>query len=310
MTDRILSVVSLLVALGSVAYAYQSKKSEPKVRETRPPVETTQMTPDEELEGRVTALEWVISGLSRRLETVETMASRQPMPQMVAQQQAAPIPGDVGQRIQRLEKDVEALFAASVLDTEHGRERAKEALRDLQNELAMDRMREREQVMAQARQERFQRFAQEARLTPVQQQRLQSVLDNEQNERRALFERMQAGGGNRSDIGREMMALRERTDAEARKILSDQEYEQYQAMRREEFGRRGGQGGRGQGGGQWQGRGQSQGQGSGWQGGGQGQGEGAGWQGAGQGPGRGEGRGNRQRGGGQEGQGRRGGQAQ
>lgn len=292
MTDRILSVVSLLVALGSVAYAYQSKKSEPKVRETRPPVETTQMTPDEELEGRVAALEWVISGLSRRLETVETMASRQPFQQVTAQpQQAAPLPGDVGQRIQRLEKDIEALFAASVLDTEHGRERAKEALRDLQNELAMDRMREREQVMAQARQERFQRFAQEARLTSVQQQRLQSVLDTEQNERRALFERMQAGGGDRGAIGREMMALREKTDAEARKILSDEEYQQYQAMRREEFGRGRGQGaGRGQGGGQGQGAGRGQGGGE-WQGRGQGEGQGAGM---------------RQRGSGQQGQGRRG----
>lgn len=277
MTDRILSVVSLLVALGAVGFAYQSKKPEPPAREARPPIEPAPSTYDEELEGRVAALEWVISALSRRLETVETSVSRQPVMAQAAGQQQAALPGDLGQRIQQLQQDVDALFSASVLDTDHGRERAKEALRDLQNELAMDRVRERERVREQASRERFERFAQEARLTPVQTQRLQGVLEGEQSERRALFERMQAGGGNRGEMAREMRALREKTDTAAREILSNDEFQQYQEMRRAEGG----------------GRGPGRGQGS-W---GQGQGEGRG---------EGRGRGNRERGAGQEGQGRRG----
>ena len=263
------------------------------------------MSHDEELEGRVAALEWVISGLSRRLETVETSVSRAPLQQVaVGGQQPVAVPGDLGQRIQALQQDVDALFAASVLDTDHGRERAKEALRDLQNEIAMERVREREQVREQARQERFQRFAQDARLTSVQTQRLQSVLDTEQNERRALFEKMQAGGGNRGEMAQQMRALREKTDTAAREILSGAEYEQYQAMRREEGGGRGPGGGQGSWG-QGQGTGQGRAQGSSGQGDGQtqrswGQGQGSGNQAEGQG------RGTRQRGTGQEGQGRRG----
>lgn len=275
MTNRLLSVLSLVIATSSLGFAlYRSEAPEKETAQKRPPPpEPEALSYDEELEGKVSALEWVVSALSRRLETVETSISRAPMAGANMPNQAAPIPGDVGQRVAALQKDVDALFAAGVFDTEHGRERAKDVFRELQGEIAMERFRAREEAREEQRKTRFSQFAQQARLTGVQQQRLEGLLDGEVTKRQALLSELQAGNRDRGEVFRELRGLREQTDSAAREILPGGEYEQYREMRRAENGR-GGRGGEAQG----QGRGGRAGEGARGPGAGEGQGRGPGRQ--------------------------------
>lgn len=274
MTNRLLSVLSLVVATTALGLTFFRSEAPAKQEPAKrlPPPEPETLSYNEELEGKVSALEWVVSALSRRLETVETSISRAPMVAANLPNQAAPIPGDVGQRIAALQKDVDALFAAGVFDTEHGRERAKDVFRELQGEISMERFRAREEAREAQRKERFSQFAQQARLTGVQQQRLEGLLDGEVQQRQALLSELQSGGRDRNEVFRELRGLREKTDSAAREILPGGEYEQYREMRRAESGR-GGRGGEAQ-----QGRGGRMGEGARGQGAGEGQGRGAGRQ--------------------------------
>lgn len=242
MTNRLLSALSLVVATSALGLTLFRSEPEAKKEATRerPPVEVPQPSSyDEELEGKISALEWVVSALARRLETVETSIARAPMAAANPSNRAAPIPGDVGQRIEALQKDVDALFAAGVFDTEHGRERAKDVFRELQGEIAMERFQAREGAREEQRKERFSRFASEARLTGVQQQRLEGLLDGEVEQRRALLEQLQSGSRDRREVFQELRGLQEKTDTAAREILPGGEYEQYREMRRAEGGRQG-----------------------------------------------------------------------
>lgn len=245
MTPRLLSALSLVVALGALGltlFRPDTADKKAAARERTVPLEPPPAAIDEELEGKVAALEWVVSALSRRLETVETSLSRYPVG-ADAQNRPAQLTGDVGQRVEALQKDVDALFAAGVLDTEHGRERAKDIFRELQGEIATERFRAREESREQQRKERVQKFAQEARLSGVQQQRLETLLDGEVSQRRALMEQLQAGGRDRGEIFAELRGLREKTDTAAREILPGDDYDKYREMRRADGDR--GQGGRG-----------------------------------------------------------------
>lgn len=240
MSPRLLSALSLAISLSALGFTFfRSEPAEKKTARERPapPVEEP-ISVDEELDAKISALEWVVSALGRRIETVETTISRGGLPAPMPHQ-SAKLSGDVGARVEALQKDVDALFAAGVLDTDHGRARVKEVFREMQDEIATDRFRAREEQREEQRKERFTRFAAEARLTTVQ-QRLEGVLDSEVTERRALFEKMQGGGGERGQALQELRALREKTDQAAREILPGDEYEKYQAMRRAEGGRQGG----------------------------------------------------------------------
>lgn len=245
MTNRLLSVASFVLALSALGVSiFRSEKPEPKTVKYEPPEEPA-LSYDEELEGKVSALEWVVSALSRRLETVETSMTRYPTAPQGENIQDVPIPGDVGQRIAALQKDVDALFAAGVFDTEHGRERAKDVFRELQGEIATERFRAREEAREQANRERFQAFVRQAGLTSVQQQRVEGILGGETERRQALMAELQSGSRDRREVFQELRELRAQTDSAVREALPGDEYEQYREMRRAEGGGRGSGGGRG-----------------------------------------------------------------
>lgn len=239
MTPRLLSALALVTSLSALGLTlFRSEPAETKPVRERPEPPPAPVSYDEELDAKVSALEWVVSALGRRIETVETSISRGGLPAAMPNQPAR-LSGDVGARVEALQKDVDALFAAGVLDTDHGRERVKEVFREMQDEIATDRFRAREEQREEQRKERFTRFAQGARLTGVQQQRLEGLLDSEVEERRALFEKMQSGSGDRREAFQELRALREKTDTAAREILPGDDYEKYREMRGAETGRGG-----------------------------------------------------------------------
>jgi hypothetical protein len=75
--------------------------------------------------------------------------------------------------------------------------------------------------------------------------KLTDVMTANQTARRELREKVQSGQIARTDIGREMTALREKSDQQLRQVLGDDKMQKFQELQRQD---RGGFGGRGRGG--------------------------------------------------------------
>ncbi len=201
----------------------------------------------EELEWRLRAMEDNLSHLGRRLTQLERAqrdgSGVQPSSGGVAAVTAGGV--DVASELQSLRQDLHAVATTEALSSDRGREVLKTALRDLQGELQAERVREFRERQTQQREAQVSRFVQEARLTGTQERDVRALLDAEAARQTELTERMRQGERDRS-LFTELRALREQNDAQARQVLSADQYEAWSQLRASERGpgRGGGGGGR------------------------------------------------------------------
>ncbi|MBN2360202.1 MAG: hypothetical protein JXR83_12190 [Deltaproteobacteria bacterium] len=205
----------------------------------------------DDAESRMAALERTVASLARRMTALE---SGRP-----AQAGAGTRPGAAAadDALAALRSDVDALLTGSAIDTEAGQKRFQQLVRVAQDELFAERMQEHEAERARERADRITRLAEEANLSAQQTQDLTRLLDDERDQRRALRDNVRAGDRPRAEVFAEFQAIEQKTDEGARKLLDDDQYTRYQAMRQEERPRGPWGGPRGSGGGPF-GRGRGQ----------------------------------------------------
>ncbi len=247
--NRVLSVSALILSVAALALV--------AVRPSRPSLPSSfddaprAAAPEPDVEAafialRLEALEDRFTSLSRRLTELERGTRRQDGAVPSAGGQAG-APAALADELRQLRADLNAVASTEALHSDRGRELLKDAVRSVQSEVQEDRLRELRDRQQTARTERMQRFVQEARLTGTQEQTLRTLLDDEAAKRDALMGRMRGAERNRGAFN-ELRALREASDAQARSLLSPDQFEKYSSMRDEEL-RMPGRGGRGGGGG-------------------------------------------------------------
>ena len=111
---------------------------------------------------------------------------------------------------------------------------------DSQRERLVQRQQRQEQRVEEQK-AKWKEFFATAKLTWPQQQELEKRLAEEEAARRAMVEQLQNGPPN-PDAFRALRDQRKETDAAMSKLLDDTQKEQYQALRREDRGGRGGPG--------------------------------------------------------------------
>lgn len=229
MIERIWRVVPLVLAGGALALAATDHMElqrrakappAPPVAAPEPPEGT-----DDELEAKLGALEWAVHGLARRIEALE--AARVQPAATAADVDAGTPAVDPG--MMALRRDVDALYAAEAVDSEHGREHLKSMLTELQGEIAADRARARQE----SRTAKVRKLAEDARLPQLQQERLVSLFEEEAQKRRELRDQMRSGARPRDDVARELASLREKTDTEVRAMLPADALSQFEQLRRD-----------------------------------------------------------------------------
>jgi hypothetical protein len=239
---KVLSASAFILAAAALALAALRPSPAPS------PVEHASARADargaqdrEELELRLRGLEDTLAHLSRRLTEMEQAARRG--------EGAVPSGGvaagamaqvDVADELRQLRADLRQVAAAEALHTERGRVLLKEAVRSVQDELQADRVREFRDQQETAREERFRRLVDEARLTGTQERELRGLFDAESALRAQLIERMRSG--ERGQMFRELRTLREQHDQQARKLLAEDQYEKFTELRQDERRNWGGRG--------------------------------------------------------------------
>jgi hypothetical protein len=224
----VLSLIALVVALTSGPDELDSMA----FAEDPDPYADMRQSPDvAELEARLSYLDRTVSNLVRRIDALERAPARA--------QQAAP--AGIEAQLSALRSDVDALLTGEALGTDSGRQHLKDVVRTIQDEVYAERAQQQQAARLQAREQRLQRFAQEARLSPTQEQDVRRLLQDEERMRETLFERMRADGTGqgRRQVAQELRALRQRTDEEAQRILGADQQQAYQQLRREDRGFRG-----------------------------------------------------------------------
>jgi len=227
----VLSVIALIVALVRGPSA-EDAESEPGLGAAG---ELSLSEGDlRDLENRVSALEMNASSLLKRIMVLERETSARPV------DAAGGVTPEQRNEIAALRADVEALMAGAITTTERGREQLKDVVRAIQDEVFAERARARDAERERSRTERVRQFALQARLTATQESDILRLLEDEERQRRELFQGAAGGGGPGRQSFSQLRALRNQTDEAARRILSPDQLEQFQQMRREERGGRGG----------------------------------------------------------------------
>jgi hypothetical protein len=133
-----------------------------------------------------------------------------------------------------------------VLDSPEARDQLRQFVSaELQRERdeQRDRMRQR---WEEDQQRRMESMAKALGLSPDEGKRLTETMTASQTARRELRDKIQSGEVARADIGRQMAALREKTDQDLKQVLGDDRMQKFQELQRQD---RGGGGGAGWGGG-------------------------------------------------------------
>ncbi|HCF57163.1 MAG TPA: hypothetical protein DFS52_04080 [Myxococcales bacterium] len=233
--NRTLPVLAIVASVAALLVALLRDPS-PEPAPFVPPLATpTAALSDSDLEEelaerdqKISALEWTVTHLVNRvvaLEKAQTAGATAPGT-------AAARPGNERQQLESLRSDVDALLTGEAIETESGRTRLKELVGEIQNEVFAERVRERTAAREAATNERIARFAQEARLSPSQEDEVRKLLDAEAKKRQEL--QTNRGGGDRRQAFQQMRALSEETNEQAKSLLSADQFSQFEEMRQED----------------------------------------------------------------------------
>ncbi len=179
-----------------------------------------------------------LASLQDRVSRLEAeLAVRRTRPE----QEGAPEPVDEGvadpgmpeESVHEIREQVDALLVRDALDTEAGRSRLKDLVRETRQQDRAERM-ERWQSSRQeeARQE-IQRFTEAHNLSSQQTREISQLMDTEMTTMGELFRGAREEGRSHREIRTEIRQLRETTDVQAREVLSDDQYAGFEAMRDE-----------------------------------------------------------------------------
>jgi hypothetical protein len=197
------------------------------------------------LEKRVDSLEESNQYLERKVVEL----SRRPA---LVSDGGAAAPAQVAQEIEQLRAEVRGMVAGEALSSEGGKAYLKDAVREVQEELFEQQRVERFARMAAAQEkndvaqkERWKQFVTTAHLDYGQEQTLNKLLDAEATQRKALMDDVKNGSKQFGDVRPALRDLRNTTDAEVKKSLNEEQYNQYSSERRESRRDEGGAGNRG-----------------------------------------------------------------
>jgi hypothetical protein len=238
MMNRFLGFASLGLAFMALAVAL----SGPREAEVSSPAEerptTTSPQDAQALEKRVKALEDTVVSLSSRVMALE----RRPVASGGsggAVGSEAPVA--LAQELEQLKTEVRSLVAGEALNSEGGRDYLKAMVRSVQDEMRTEQRDARQQQWVQAqtqpqtgRPERLRKFVSEASLDYNQEQEFLRRMQEEDTRRQTLFDELSAGGKNPRDVRQDLRAIRNQTDEAMKKVLSESQQAQYEALRREE----------------------------------------------------------------------------
>lgn len=183
--------------------------------------------PDED---RLADLEDRLARLARRVTLLENQPTRTLGPGSGS---------DVQQEIEALRSDVDAVLSVAPLETEEGRRRLEEIVKNVQSEAMAERMEAWRKRREQAEDDRLTRFIQSSNLDSGQELELRRLVTEERGKVRAAFESMRSGDVHFQDVRRTIRSVRAETDAQVERILDEPQLADYQEMRAEDrFGRR------------------------------------------------------------------------
>jgi hypothetical protein len=185
---------------------------------------------------RIHALEAEVQHLSRRPEAVAGDDGEAGL--------------DYAPAIESLWRAVEDLRATTRFEDPETRRRLAEAVREVEGRSQRDRRESRRARQQERTEARLDALAADARLTSRQRESLLALSVSEREQRREIFGAVRSGEMSPAEIREAFMELSTETEAEARRILDDRQFEQYMAVREQERTemRRAMMGGRGRGG--------------------------------------------------------------
>lgn len=229
--NKAMAIVSVVLSVAALGVALFRPSPGPTVE----PAHLGALEPSPTDDARLVSLEMAVERLQRRVDLLE----RAPAAAAAPVAPDAPMTTEqVRRELAALRTEVDALATGEPIGTEDGKKRLKEVVRSLQDEMFAERAREHVNSMEQNRSDRIKKFVEEARLSPTQAQDLTNILADEQNKRRDLWDQRR-GGTLAADPREAMRTLRQKTDEAAKGLLSEDQFSQYQTMRREERGGRG-----------------------------------------------------------------------
>jgi len=180
---------------------------------------------DPAVERRVAALEQTVSRLFKMLIAKAQGASREGG--------AAPAtPADLA----ALREDVDALLTGEALETDQGRKRLHEVIRQAQEEAWQQRRQQWRQWRQQAQRGRLEELGEKARLNAAQVEQIGGMIEGERTQRRALVDQMRRGDKSFEQGRAELRALRQQTDQKVRELVDPAQYQAYEKMRAERRG--------------------------------------------------------------------------
>lgn len=175
-------------------------------------------------ETRIAALERTVSALQRRVRELESAAAARPPVAGQAEGGGAPV----------------AAASPEIKDA------VRAAQEEIRAEQRAEREARREEMMRRRAEERaaaFSKFVADAQLDTTTATKVQALLAQEETARRDLIETARASGDGMRDARQKARELRDRTDAEVGKMLTDSQKTLYLEMRGTDRGMIGGPGG-------------------------------------------------------------------
>lgn len=224
--NRLLGISAVVISASALTVALVTG-----ISSTPPPPAVLPADIDELME-RVQLLEENNAQLRARIEVL----SQRPQP--VAGQ---PTPATA--EVERLRNEVRELLTNNVASDE-GKSMLKELVRDVQEDVSREqrearaeRAKQMQTRMTARRQERWQKFITDSRLSFSQEQTLKQRLEAEDTMRTSMFNDLRDGKVDGTDVRRALTKAREETDALMKQQLSEEQRKAYEAMRGEEGGR-------------------------------------------------------------------------
>lgn len=225
---RAIPIISLLLAASAVALTLVPRESPPA-----PVVSAPAPRDDDELDALKRKVD-LIEEDQRAMWNRVLLLERKAVAELPADG-GAPSPALVAE-VAQLKQELRAVMQGEVLNDPSGRTAMKEVVREVEADLARERIvqrQERQQQRAAEQQAKWKRFATDAKLTYQQEQTLNQRLAAEDAARKALFER---GTSPEREELRTLRDQRRETDSIMLPLLDETQKQQYQELRQEDQG--------------------------------------------------------------------------
>ena len=145
------------------------------------------------------------------------------------------VPGEAPseEAVSAIREQVDALMVGEVLETEEGRARLKELMKETRSQERQERMERWQENRKEEAREEVARFAEEHDLSNQQAQDVTRMMDTEMAAMSELFRTAREGDRSHREIRTEVRQIRDSTDLQVQDMLNEDQFVGYQAMRDE-----------------------------------------------------------------------------